>query len=546
MSSPIEFKGFKGAIAKFSPKLLPEQSCVDSTNQRPGFGDLRPWKGLSGSLATVASSQKTIYRMGQDVVSTANYWLVWSTVVHAILDFAADDTTERTCFTGSGGPKWTDNIKALTGGPPYPQATRDLGVPTPTTAITAAINVDGTGTAEPRSYVYTWINELGWESAPSPVSNTLQVKPGGTVDLTGFDAPPAGNWNVVTTRVYKVVVGSSGESDYYFLREWAYSSPPANPRDDSRGVGSDILVTDGWRIAPADGKCLTKCWNGVAAMISGKAVAFCEPFFIYAWPLKYEIAFPDAPVGLGVYGQTLVVLTAGDAFLVSGSSPADMDDEPTLTNRPCSSVQSIVSFNEPSDAGKRGVVWASEQGLCWIGDGGFRNLTEGIMTREQWQALVPSTMIASKYDGLYVCFYNDGAKKGFVIDPKSPSGMHYLTTGYDGMFRDPLTDRLFALDGTAVKLWNNGSNLTVTAKSKVFSLPFPINIGAVEVIAETYPVTVKIWGNGVLRYNQSLGDGVIGRPPGGWEADELQIEASSAETTIAVRIAQNPIDLRSA
>ena len=45
----------------------------------------------------------------------------------------ADDTTERTYCTGSGTPKWTSNAIGLTGGPPYPQATRELSVPTPTT-----------------------------------------------------------------------------------------------------------------------------------------------------------------------------------------------------------------------------------------------------------------------------------------------------------------------------------------------------------------------------------------------------------------------------
>lgn len=542
---PITINAFLGANLAFDELLLPEGVGVQSLNQRPGFGDLRPWNAPGSTLASVPASpqRKTIYRMGQDVASTANYWLSWSSVVNATIGFDGDDTTERTYYTGDGTPKWTDNVKALTGGAPYPQASRELGVPTPATGLTAAIAVDGTGTAAATSYRYTYVNDLGWESAPSPVGNTVLAKPGATLDLTGFASPPGGNYGITTVRLYKLVVGASGAAEYFFLREWAVGSTPSNPIDDARSVGAATLETEGWRVAPSDGKGIKRLWNGMLAIGTGNALRVSVPYKPYAYPLAYEIPLGAAFVALAVIGQRALVLTTGDARLVSGST-VPLDDDPAGINRPCSSAQSVVEFNEGFSV--KGAAWASEEGLCWWGEGtGFVLVTEKLLTREQWQALNPSTMVATRVGRLYVCFYSASGLKGFVIDPQNPQGIYFLETGYNAMFRDPLTERVFVLEGANIKQWDAGSALPMTFKSKRIRLPDPMNVGAVEVIANGWPVTVKLWGDGVLRFNKTFSRaGLIGRPPIGWEADDLQVEVSSAQRVIAVRVAATVDELR--
>lgn len=542
--NPITINAFLGANLAFDELLLPDGVGVASTNQRPGFGDLRPWNAPGSAVATVPASpqRQTIWRMGQDVSGEANYWLGWSNIVHATRGFDSDDTSERTYFTGDGTPKWTDNVKALTGGPPYPQATRELSMPTPSTGLTATIAVDGTGTAAATSYRYTYVNDLGWESAPSPVGTTLLLKPGGTVDLTGFASPPAGNYGITIVRLYKLVVGTSGSAEYFFLREWAVGSTPSNPIDDARSVGSATLATEGWRPPPTDGKGLKKLWNGMMSMGSGNALRVCVPYKPYAYPLAYEIPLGAAFVAQAVIGQRILVLTTGDARMVAGST-VPLDDEPANINRPCSSALSVVEFNEGFAV--KGAVWASEDGLCWWGEGtGFVLVTEKLLTREQWQALNPSSMIASRYGRFYVCFYNDGALKGFIIDPQNPQGIYFLSTGYNAVFRDPLSDRLYVLDGANVRRWDAGSALTATFKSKLVQLPSPTNIGAVEVIAKGWPVTVKMWAGGTLRFTRTFtGPDQIGKPSGGWQADEFQLEVSSAQRVIAVRAALTVEDL---
>ena len=544
---PITINAFLGANLAFDDILLPAGVGVASTNQEPGYGDLRPWKSPGAAVATVPTSPQrlTIYRMGQDVASEANYWLGWSTIVNAIRGFEGDDPTERTYYTGSGSPKWTNNIIGLGGGPPYPQAFRELSVPAPTTAITATINTNpATGSDVAFLWVYTFVNELGWESAPSPPSNTLVAKAGCTFNLAGFDSAPAGSYGIALVRLYRFVPGTSDAGAYFYLREWAVGATPTNPIDDARAVGSDPLATIGFRPPPANAHSLTKMWNGMFALASDKSVRVCEPYKHYAYPLPYQIDLPDKVIALATWSQRLLALTTGDAHVIAGSSPEGLDEEAAKINRPCASPRGVVEFNEGENA--KGVVWPSEEGLCWYGDGGFRLVTGNMLTREQWQAMQPSTMVAGRVLGLYVCFYNDGAIKGFVIDPKDPNGIYMLTTGYDAVFRDPLTDRLYVLEGGNIKRWNAGASMTATFRSKTILLPDPVNIGALEVIAKGYPVTVKVWGDGVLRIDRSVPSAEIVRGTPGWVSDQLQFEVSATARVIALRVGETPNDLRRA
>lgn len=538
---PITFTSFLGANQAFDPTLLPESVGVESLNQRPGFGDLRPWRAPGASVASVPASpaRKSIYRMA------SGYWLSWGSVVDATIGFDVDDTTERTYITGmAGGPKWTNNIIGLTGGPPYPQATRELAVPTPTTALTAAINTDGTGTAAARSYVYTWVNDLGWESAPSPASNVLLVMPGGTVDLSGFDTPPAGNYGFSLVRLYELVTGTSGTSEWFFLREWSLGSTPANPIDDARAVGAAALATEGYRVPPADGHSIKKLWNGMLSMLSGNSMRICEPYKPYAYPLAYEIGLGALGVAQAVVGQRVLVLTDADARIVSGSSPL-MDDEAANINQPCSSKLAVVEFNEGFES--KGAVWPSPSGLCWWGEStGFVRLTEDkLLTKDQWAALNPDTMVAGRAGRFYVCFYDDGtAWKGFAIDPRDPQGIYFLSTGYEAAYTDPVTGELYVYAAGEIMKWDAGASMTATFKTKEVESPSDINIGAIKVVAKGWPVTVKMWADGTLRHTQTITAGETVRPPKGWMAKRFQFEIASAQRVIALRAARTVDDLR--
>ena len=146
----IRFSGFSGEVRAAHPKLLADTACTLLRNAKPGRGDLRAWRQPL-TVASVPAGRQTIYRMGRDVASDADYWLSWPTVVHAVRGFESGDTTERTYYTGDGSPKVTDNTIALASAP-YPTAHRPLGIPAPATAMLVAQD-SGTWTGDAETYI---------------------------------------------------------------------------------------------------------------------------------------------------------------------------------------------------------------------------------------------------------------------------------------------------------------------------------------------------------------------------------------------------------
>lgn len=581
----ITLSGFRGENRALPPINVPETVGVFSQNQNPVRGDLRPWKSPL-AVATVPAGRNTIYRMGRDVASDANYWQSWTGVVHAVRGSIADDTTERTYYTGDGFPKWTDNTMALASAP-YPTAWRQLGVPAPATAclltempsgpvdsaslvagtiytivtsgttnfqlVGAADNLPGTvfkatgpiygtGTAstsggqnETRFYVYTYVTAHGEESAPSPVSLPLTCQTDSSVSITALSAAPAGSFGINRIRVYRTQSDAGGSAEFFFLREIASTS--TSTTDDKRMLG-EVMPSTTWLMPPANLSRLTGLWNGMMAGITGNAVRFCEAYKPYAWPLAYEVMPADAkPVALATFGQALLVLTTGKPVLVTGGSPDAMDSQPLEIAEACVAPRSVVSFGH-------GVAWACPDGLAYYGAGGTKMITAGLMTREDWQAIKPETIVGSVYEGAYLGFYTvGGVTKGFLVDPLQPTGLYFTDIPGKAVFFDDLQDQLYVLDGVSVKKWDAGAAMTATFKSKLFHLPKPANFGCAEVIADAYPVTCKVYADGLLKHTQSVASASPFRLPAGFLAQNWQIDVSTTGAVQGVALAQSMQEL---
>lgn len=552
MSTTITLTGFAGAILAEHARHLPPAAGVSVIDAEPGHTDLRPMRAAS-TVATVPASpqRKTIYRMGRDAINAALYWLGWSTIVSAIRGFDGDDTTERTYFTGSGSPKWTDNSTGpaggLTAGPPYPQGTRELSVPAPTTAPQIAMGTNGaSGTDSTNFYVTTFVNDIGWESAPSPPSTGLSMKPGAVVNignLIALEAAPSGAYGITLRRIYRTQTGTSGNADFFFLREIPIATTATT--DDARALGA-LMATGGWIPPPATGFGIIALWGGMTAMLAGKRILFSEPNKPYTYPVKYDIATLDTPLATAKWEQNLLVLTTGRPVLCQGTGPASIDDSQLALSQPLAAVQSVVSFGH-------GVCWASNEGLAYAGASGQANIILGVLTPRQWKAMIPSTMIAGRYGRFYVCSYDDGSgKKAFMLDPLAPSGLWYLSSGFDACHYDDLADALFVLEGGNVRKFDAGAPLVAKFISKRFLQTTPRNFSVAKVVATTYPVTLTVtarWVNGTgaiqtrTETRSVLNDQAFPLKDG-FMADDWQIEVWSPESVQAVRLAMDPRDLK--
>src|SRR5215510_10996412 len=169
----IKLIGFAGEIPKLQARLLPETAAQLAYNTRLTRGDLAPVRTPVQVYAfpppLPANGYKTIYNH-KDV------WYGWNKEVWACPGPVADD---RLYYMGDGAPKMQ------VGGTTYP-----LAVNQPSAALVAALSGSATvsGQTDTRLYVYTFVTSFGEESAPSPVSNSVDWNPGQTVTLSGFQA----------------------------------------------------------------------------------------------------------------------------------------------------------------------------------------------------------------------------------------------------------------------------------------------------------------------------------------------------------------------
>jgi hypothetical protein len=531
----ISVSGFGGANLALEPRLLPESVGVVSLNQKPGRGDLRPWR-VPQPVATVPAGQRTIYRMGRDVPGRANYWLSLAGEGHFIRGFDPEDPAERTYFTGSGTPKWTDNLTGLASAP-YPSAARELAVPRPEAAPALALTASsGSGDAETIFYTYTFVNELGWESAPAPTASLVK-RPADTVTVTGFSGVPSGHYGVTLLRLYRTQAGTTGDVEFFMHSQVPIGT--ASIVDSGQALAADVLETTGWLPPPATGRHLTALWGHMAALIDGKTVRLCEPGALYAWPPQNELIFADTPVALAVWRQNLLVLTTGVPSVVIGADPESMDDEPLPINQRCMAAASVVAF-------KHGVAYAGNEGLVYIGDGVAANVTEGLILQEDWQALNPASMVGGQFGRFYIGSYDrGGGRKGFVIDPRNPTGLWFLDTGFTACHYDESQNLLFVLNGTQVQEWDAGVALmAATFRSKLFHLPRPVNLGYGQIVASSWPVTFRAWADGVLKTTRTVTSGRPFTLPAGFLASEWQFDLQTAGAVQGLVVAETIDELK--
>lgn len=485
---------FFGANLQISPKRLADGLGVNASNLRTGFADLRGWNAAS-TVVTTGGSPALIsaYRMGRSTVSDTANWLQWTVDVDVVRSLIPTDTTEEIYFTGDGAPKRTDNVLGLPAAP-GPAATRTLGIAAPTVAMTTADLVVGAGPSESRVYVDTFVNNQGRESAPG-LSRAHTCLGGTTVSITALDPPPGGYPDINQRRIYC----STDGGDFLLVVEQAAGTTTAT---DNLARGA-ILQSGGddnkpaWLEPPSSLRGLIGLWNGMIGGHFGKSRAVCVPYKPWAWPVEYQEAVFDDIVGSGRWLQNWLLLTNGDPVLVTGSSPESLNAQPLPFNWACRSKRSIYSFGH-------GVAWASQKGLAYMGQGGPKMITEGILSPEQWEAMAPDTMIGTRMERYYVGFYNDGARKAFMVDPINPQGIIYLTQQANGVYYDKLSDRMYFQDtGNTIKRFGGGSAAAVTFETGVVRHPSLTNPAYGMVIADSpISVVVTLWAN-VLQADQS-------------------------------------------
>ena len=535
---------FNGIAPRTSPRLLGDTFGTIAENTKLWNGSVRPWR-QAVKVADIprVGVKQTIYRFGQDEADDADYWFHWLSDVDVVRSPIAGN--ERTYFSGDGAPKATDSVLALTGGGAYPNAAYDLGVPSPTLAVTATVSgtpAEGE-TVTSRFYVYTFVNSWGEEGSVSPVSDQVDATDSQTITLTGFEVP-TGAQSYTAKRIYETA-GVGESAAFYYKAEIAAGDTSTsflgatnavpNP-EGAMAVGSP-LATNNWTPPPADLIGLTMMAGQIAVGISGNAVRMAEPGYPYAWPSRYEFKFEYDPVAVACYGNTVVVGTKGTPYLIQGYEPGTMQQTKLEQEFACVSKRSMVSIGG-------GVAYASPDGMIVCDANGAVNVTQAFLDRDQWQAYKPESMHAYWWDSRLVVFYDTGSEQGgLVFEPgKEPTTLDFHSTG---CYVDPIRDALYCIVGNEVHRFDATGAMTMVWRSKVFQAGRPCCFGAAQVKAAG-TVTARFYADNVLRHTQTVTDENPFRLPAGFLANEWQFELEGTAEVFSLAVAETMRELKGA
>jgi hypothetical protein len=406
----VKISAFGGMIPAQDDRLLPQNNSASNENCFLDGGSLQGMRIPRVLHTLVNPTYKYAYRI--PLISadrnhiTASLWLEFPDPDTNVLQSpVADDQWQRFYFASASGiPQYNTKARILAGSAPF-----TLGIPTPETAPTVVVT-GGSGPVVGRAYVTTWVSAYGEEGPPSP-PQLLSGNSDGTWTLT-IPAPLTADTtdrNLAKTRCYRTVTSVGGSTTFFLVAEITIATLTYADTQTDVAVSSNlILETTDFGGPPSDLQGIVSMPNGMMVGWRSNEIWFSQQYMPHAWPAAYTNSVDANIVGLGVVGQTLVVLTDGCPWAMSGISPATMAISKIATLEPCMSRGSIVSTAQ-------GVFYASPNGIVLAAYGIVQNASLSIATKDRWLELVnPEELRASR---IGVSYYAWGNSTGGAFEP---------------------------------------------------------------------------------------------------------------------------------
>ncbi|MGP9790697.1 hypothetical protein ACTZWY_12060 [Roseinatronobacter sp. NSM] len=448
----------------------------------------------------------------------ADNWISWGSVVNAVPGPVAQD---RLYVTGDAQPRVIVN-----GG------TRNLALPAPAAAPTvAAIGDTDPEIEQTVLFTFTYVTDQDEESPPAPPSAPIMWNPPLGVTITDFAPPPPGR-GVSRRRIYRSETSAFGVTDFYFVAEQPIAQSSFTYEQSSHPL-QEVIQTNDYDTPPTDMQGIISMPNGMMAAFSGKEILFSEPFVPHAWPIKYRLTVETPVVGLAAFGSTLAILTTGQPYLAQGTAPENMVMERIEVNYPCASSRGIVDLGYAA-------VYPSPEGLVMIMQGRADVISRKLWTREQWEALNPSTWVASQYDGAYVVSYETAPNERAVLVVDLTGEQPFITNAdiqAAAMHYDIKTGSLFFLEGissgTNIKKWDAGDPMVFHWRSGLLHSSGAIGFGAGLTQTnddEGQAITTRVIASGVVIRETADADTAFRIPDGLHNRWQFEFEGSATVT----------------
>jgi len=411
-----------------------------------------------------------------------------------------------------------------------------LGIPVPgsfdAVTVTGTTSVSGTETPQARSYIFTYVSAFGEEGAPNTalISQVVNVFSDQSVTVD-FPANPSGNLNLASKRLYR----TDTDGIFRFVATIPIATDTFNDTVAEANLGEEIPTSS--FVGPPDDDSaehpdgpmqgLISLPNGFLAGFAGQTVLFSEAFQPHAFPTAFRLTMRSDVVAIAPLTSGVLVLTKEKPAVIQGIDPEAMTMMEIDSTLSCVAKRSVVDMGSF-------VMYASPDGLVAATDNSLQLATENILTRDQWQDLVPSSIVGLQWEGHYIGFYNDGTEsKGFIFDPRGGKNSYvkldfHATAGFNDLEEDEL---YLVVGGNVVKFAAHASNkLSYTWKSKSFYLSRPINPAVAKLNCDSYSPnpTFKLFADGNLKHTQTVTDSNTFRLPSGYKANEFEVEISGS------------------
>lgn len=473
----LTFQQFSGIAPRIAPRLLPATLAQEALDVKLWSGELRPHYA-DEIIQYIPSNIQSIYRYKWK--NKTYTWLMWPYETRVAKGPVYDDENNRIYFMNQGGFFVTDSslledkdyMNGITNNARYHAGIPEMGY--------GRMDVSGTGNGdiEARTYVACFVRkwadgtiDVGKSSKPYVTSfdangkRTINVRPGQTVMVTVSaltDAARAAGVNAC--YIYRSEITSAGQALYSFVDEFAvndahttgnvnatwhtggwYEYRDTKPNA-SLGEACPSLYWD----APVDGlKGLVSLQNGLFAAYKESTVYVSDWNAPHAWPYEHTVTIDYPIVGLGSFGNTIVVCTEATPVLITVTDPTKPTTRAVQENCPCVSADSIVNT-------RNGVIFASTNGLVLINSTSPTFITEKLLTQDEWLPLHPESLKGAFLNNTYYGFFTNptDTAAGFIFDLDSytystvynnivSSGMVYTTQHAKVVYNDIEQSQLY-------------------------------------------------------------------------------------------------------
>lgn len=512
----LTFQQFSGIAPRIAPRLLPATLAQEALDVKLWSGELRPHYADT-IIKYIPSTTQSIYRYKWK--NKTYNWLCWAKSVNVVKGPVYDDENNRIYLMVNDGTGFLVTDSSLLKDMDYTNGLEikayAVAIPEPGQSdIWVSGGGTGFGDVESRSYVYCYVRQwsdgtidVGKSSGPLKNSSdrsryTVDVRPGQVVDMSIVDPIAHANGigaGINKIYIYRSEVTSAGQALYSYVDQFDVNTNRVtnNPAAVWVSDGSYYKYSDSkpntslgeacpsiyWD-APVTGlKGLVSLQNGLFAAYKDSTIYVSDWNAPHAWPYEHTVTIDYPIIGLGSFGNTIVVCTEAAPVLITVTDPTKPTTRAIQENCPCVSAGSIVST-------RNGVIFASTNGLVLINSASPTFITEKIITQDEWLPLHPESLQAAFLNNTYYGFFTNptDTAAGFIFDLDSytystvynsivSSGMVYTTQHAKVVYNDIEQSQLYVCypleNGTQYSLCSFASDSRI---NKAFRWRSKVNV----------------------------------------------------------------------